>query len=51
MMYGSKHIARNNMIYVSASENGGDTDLVDKGVVTLAKFVSKKPRPSGKHRT
>jgi hypothetical protein len=41
-MYGGKHIARGDTIFVFASENEGGPDLVASGVVTSAKAIAKK---------
>jgi hypothetical protein len=42
-MYGGKHIAKGNTIFVFASENEGGPGLVASGVVTSAKAIPKKP--------
>ena len=41
-MYGGKHIARGDMIFVFASENEGGPGLIASGVVTSAKAIAKK---------
>jgi hypothetical protein len=41
-MYGGKHIAKGDTIFVFASENEGGPGLVASGVVTLAKAIAKK---------
>jgi hypothetical protein len=41
-MYGGKHIAKGDMIFVFASENEGGPGLVAHGVVTSAKATAKK---------
>src|SRR5215471_19034192 len=42
-MYGGKHIARGDTIFVFASENEGGQGLMARGVVTSAKAVAKMP--------
>jgi hypothetical protein len=42
-MYGGKHIAEGDTIFVFASENEGGSGLVASGVVTSAKSIAKKP--------
>src|SRR5437762_1461894 len=42
-MYGGKHIAKGDRIFVFASENEGGPGLIASGVVTWAKAVPKKP--------
>ena len=42
-MYGGKHIAQGDTIFVFASENEGGAGLIAKGVVTSAKAIAKKP--------
>jgi hypothetical protein len=42
-MYGGKHVARGNTIFVFASENEGGPGLIASGVVTSAKVIPKKP--------
>ena len=41
-MYGGKHIAKGDMIFVFESENEGGTGLIASGVVTSAKAIAKK---------
>jgi len=41
-MYGGKHIAKGDVIFVFASENEGGPGLIAIGVVTLAKAIAKK---------
>ena len=41
-MYGGKHIARGDRIFVFASENEGGSGLVAHGVVTSAEAIAKK---------
>jgi hypothetical protein len=41
-MYGGKHIARGDTVFVFASENEGGQGLIASGVVTSAKAVPKK---------
>ena len=42
-MYGGKHIAEGDTIFVFASENEGGPGLVASGVVTSSKAIPKKP--------
>ena len=42
-MYGGKHIAKGDRIFVFASENEGGPGLIASGVVTSAKAIAKKP--------
>jgi hypothetical protein len=42
-MYGGKHIAKGDTIFVFASENEGGAGLIARGVVTLAKAIPKQP--------
>lgn len=42
-MYGGKHIAEGDTIFVFASENDGGRGLVARGVVTSAEAVARKP--------
>src|SRR5262249_45672579 len=42
-MYGGKHIANGDTIFVFASENEGGAGLIASGVVTSAKPIAKKP--------
>jgi hypothetical protein len=41
-MYGGKHIAKGDTIFVFASENEGGPGLIASGVVTLANAIAKK---------
>ena len=41
-MYGGKHIAQGDTIFVFASENEGGPGLIASGVVTSAKAIAKK---------
>jgi hypothetical protein len=41
-MYGGKHIAKGDTVFVFASENEGGAGLIASGVVTSAKAVAKK---------
>src|SRR5881397_1780889 len=41
-MYGGKHIAKGDTIFVFASENEGGPGLIASGVVTAAKAIAKK---------
>jgi hypothetical protein len=42
-MYGGKHIAKGDTIFVFASENEGGSGLIARGVITSAKRIAKKP--------
>jgi len=42
-MYGGKHIAEGDTIFVFASENEGGPGLIASGVVTSAEAIAKKP--------
>ena len=42
-MYGGKHVARGDLIFVFASENEGGAGLVARGIVTSAEAVARKP--------
>jgi hypothetical protein len=42
-MYGGKHIAKGDTIFVFASENEGGPGLIASGVITSAKAIPKKP--------
>ena len=42
-MYGGKQIAKNDAIFVFASENEGGSGLVASGIVTSAKAIANKP--------
>ena len=41
-MYGGKHIAKGDTIFVFASENAGGPGLIARGVVTSAKPIARK---------
>jgi hypothetical protein len=41
-MYGGKHIARGDTVFIFASENAGGQGLISLGVVTSAEVVPKK---------
>src|SRR5712691_10798613 len=41
-MYGGKHIAEGDMVFVFASENEGGPGLIASGVVTSAEAIAKK---------
>src|SRR5881398_395872 len=41
-MYGGKHIAKGDTIFVFASENEGGPGLIARGIVTAAKAIAKK---------
>jgi len=41
-MYGGKHIAKGNMVFIFASENEGGQGLISRGVVTSAEAIPKK---------
>ena len=41
-MYGGKHIAKGDIIFVFASENEGGPGLIASGGVTSAKAIAKK---------
>ena len=41
-MYGGKHIAAGDTIFVFASENEGGQGLIARGIVTAAKAIAKK---------
>jgi hypothetical protein len=41
-MYGGKHIARGDTVFVFASENEGGQGLIARGVVTSAEAIAKK---------
>ena len=43
-MYGGKHIAKGDTIFVFASENDGGPGLIARGVVTSAAAIAKKTR-------
>jgi tetratricopeptide (TPR) repeat protein len=42
-MYGGKHVAEGNRIFVFASENEGGRGLIARGVVTFAEAIPRKP--------
>jgi len=42
-MYGGKHIAKGDEIFVFASENEGGAGLIASGIVTAAQAIAKKP--------
>ena len=42
-MYGGKHIANGDTVFVFASENEGGQGLIARGMVTSAKAVANKP--------
>jgi hypothetical protein len=42
-MYGGKHIAAGDSVFVFASENEGGQGLIARGVVTSAAAIAKKP--------
>jgi hypothetical protein len=42
-MYGGKHIAKGDTIFIFASENEGGPGLIASGVVTWARAIAKKP--------
>ena len=42
-MYGGKHIAKGDTVFIFASENEGGQGLISRGVVTSAEAVAKKP--------
>jgi hypothetical protein len=42
-MYGGKHIAEGDTVFVFASENEGGQGLIARGVVTSVEAVAKKP--------
>jgi hypothetical protein len=42
-MYGGKGVAKDDTIFVFASENEGGPGLIARGVVTAAKAIAKKP--------
>jgi hypothetical protein len=42
-MYGGKHIAEGDTIYIFASENEGGRGLVARGIVTSAEATAKEP--------
>ena len=42
-MYGAKHIAEDDTIFIFASENEGGPGLIARGIVTSAQAIAKKP--------
>lgn len=42
-MYGGKHIAAGDTIFIFASENEGGPGLIARGIVTSAKAVPRRP--------
>ncbi|WP_245475418.1 MULTISPECIES: hypothetical protein [unclassified Mesorhizobium] len=42
-MYGGKHIAEGDTIFVFASENEGGQGLIARGVVTSSQAIAKRP--------
>ena len=44
-MYGGKHIAWGDMVFVFAGENEGGQGLVARGVVISSEPIAKTPRP------
>ena len=42
-MYGGKHIAQGDPIFIFASENEGGPGLIASGIVTSAEAIAKKP--------
>lgn len=42
-MYGGKHIASGDTVFIFASENEGGTGLIASGVVTSARAIARKP--------
>jgi hypothetical protein len=42
-MYGGRHIAEGDTVFVFASENEGGHGLIARGVVTAAEAIAKKP--------
>ena len=42
-MYGGKHIAPGDTLYIFASENEGGSGLVARGVVTAASAIARRP--------
>jgi hypothetical protein len=42
-MYGGKHIAKDDTIFIFASENEGGPGLIASGVVTSARVIAKEP--------
>jgi hypothetical protein len=46
-MYGGKHIAAGDTVFLFASENEGGQGLIARGVVTSARAVARKPGIAG----
>src|SRR6266566_5051011 len=42
-MYGGKHIAEGDTVFVFASENEGGQGLIARGIVTSAEAIARKP--------
>ena len=42
-MYGGKHVAEGDTIFLFASENDGGQGLVARGVITSAEAIARKP--------
>ena len=42
-MYGGKHIAKGDTVFIFASENEGGQGLISRGVVTSAEAIPRKP--------
>jgi len=42
-MYGGKHIAKGDTVFVFASENEGGQGLIARGIVTSVEAIAKKP--------
>jgi hypothetical protein len=42
-MYGGKHIAKGDTVFIFASENEGGQGLISRGIVTSATSIPKKP--------
>ena len=49
-MYGGKHIAKGDTIFVFASENEGGPGLIASGVVTSAEALPRSPGSPGRRR-
>ena len=49
-MYGGKHVATGDTIFIFASENEGGSGLIAGGVVTSAQAIAKKRGLPGKRR-
>src|SRR5258705_10418938 len=43
-MYGGKHIAKGDTVFVFASENEGGQGLIPRGIVTSAQAIAKRHR-------